>query len=206
MSHISYLKFDFRFLLLFQQWHSKIWNWSLSDTARPVGFMAFNIWPTTGQFWKGFSGWDLSLSGIKKTSEINKERKKERKKERNKERKKERKKKRRKKEKKKGRKEKKKKGRKHSNKINNSWLVLLLFSPKALDTLYQTKQEKYLGSAGFCYLARLLSQQILAMLPALLSGVPVSNCTKGIEREFFLQKWNFQVFFAILSGGMSCKT
>jgi hypothetical protein len=32
------------------------------------------------------------------------------------------------------------------------------------------------------------------MLPSLLSGVPVSNSTKRIEREFFLQKLNFEVF------------
>ena len=86
------------------------------------------------------------------------------------------------------------KERKHSKNSNNSWIVLLFFSPKALDTFYQTKQEKYLGSAGFCYLAWLLSQQLTGILPTLLSGMPISNSTKGTEGEFFLQKWNFYSF------------
>ena len=88
----------------------------------------------------------------------------------------------------------KKKERKHSKNSNNSWIVLLFFSPKALDTFYQTKQEKYLGSAGFCYLAWLLSPQLTGMLPTLLRGVHISNSTKGTESEFFLQKWNFEGF------------
>jgi len=82
----------------------------------------------------------------------------------------------------------------HSKKSNNSWIELLFFSPRALDTLYQTKQEKYLGSVGFCYLAWLLSQQLTGMLPTPLSGVHISNSTKRTESEFFLQKWNFEFF------------
>jgi hypothetical protein len=39
-----------------------------------------------------------------------------------------------------------------------------------------------------------MSQQLSAMLPALLSGVPVSNCTKGIEKGILFAEMKFLSF------------